>query len=98
MLKLYPDALALLSQALAEFGREDELITIILAAPPGRFGSVIEVLFRPPFRELHYDPRFIAVAQRLGLLDYWRQSGAWPDFCYIPDLPYDCKAEAAKLR
>ena len=98
LLKNYPDALAILAQALAEFGREDELITIILAAPPGRFGSVIEVLFRPPFRELHYDPRFIAVAQRLGLLDYWRQSGAWPDFCYIPDLPYDCKAEAAKLR
>jgi hypothetical protein len=31
------------------------------------------------------------------LLDYWRASGKWPDFCFEPDLPYDCKAEAAKL-
>jgi hypothetical protein len=39
----------------------------------------------------------IAVAQRLGLLNYWRLSGEWPDFCFQPDLPYDCKAEAAKM-
>ena len=24
-------------------------------------------------------------------------SGNWPDFCSDPDLPYNCKAEAAKL-
>lgn len=29
--------------------------------------------------------------------DYWRKSGKWPDFCFRPDLPYDCKAEAARL-
>jgi hypothetical protein len=37
------------------------------------------------------------VAQHLGLLAHWRNSGKWPDFCSEPDLPYDCKAEAAKL-
>jgi hypothetical protein len=26
------------------------------------------------------DPRYLALAQRLGLLDYWR-SGRMPDFC-----------------
>jgi hypothetical protein len=34
---------------------------------------------------------------RLGLVDYWRASGHWPDFCSEPGLPYDCKAEATKL-
>jgi len=37
------------------------------------------------------------VAQRFGLLEHWRRSGKWPDFCVEPGLPYDCKAEAAKL-
>jgi hypothetical protein len=37
------------------------------------------------------------VAKRIGLVDYWRSSGKWPDFCQDPSVPYDCKAEAAKL-
>ncbi|MEO5578095.1 MAG: hypothetical protein ABIR25_03460, partial [Sphingomicrobium sp.] len=98
LLKRFPEAIGAVAQTLAEFGREDEIVETIMNNPqPKRFEGAIEVLFRPPFRELHYDPRFMAVAQRLGLLDYWRQSGTWPDFCYRPDLPYDCKAEAAKV-
>lgn len=27
------------------------------------------------------DPRFIPLVKRLGLFDYWRTSGHWPDFC-----------------
>ena len=27
------------------------------------------------------DPRFIALADKLGLLKFWRDTGAWPDFC-----------------
>ena len=37
------------------------------------------------------------VAQRLKLLDYWRSSDRWPDFCRDPKLPYDCKKVAAQL-
>ena len=33
---------------------------------------------------------------RFGLVDYWRATGKWPDFCAEPGQPYDCKAEAAK--
>jgi DNA-binding winged helix-turn-helix (wHTH) protein/TolB-like protein len=50
--------------------------------------------FSAPMRR---DPRFMALAARLKLVDYWRSSGAWPDFCAEPDLPYNCKSEAAKL-
>jgi len=59
--------------------------------------SVLVVIFRPALHKLRRDPRFMRVAKRIGLLDYWEASGKWPDLCYEPDLPYDCKAEAAKL-
>lgn len=39
----------------------------------------------------------VRVMWRTPLLRYWRTTGAWPDFCYQPDLPYVCKEEAAKL-
>jgi hypothetical protein len=43
------------------------------------------------------DAPFMALAKRLGLVDLGVKSGHWPDFCRDPRLPYDCKAEAAKL-
>jgi hypothetical protein len=42
------------------------------------------------------DPRFMPLAARFGLPQYWLASGEWPDFCSEPGLPYDCKAEAGK--
>lgn len=53
-------------------------------------------LFLPPTRAMRADPRFMLLAARLGLVDYWRATGAWPDFCEEPGLPYDCRREAAK--
>jgi hypothetical protein len=47
-------------------------------------------------RDVWRDPRSIAAAAHLGLLAYWKKSGQWPDFCFDPLLPYDCKKEAAK--
>jgi tetratricopeptide (TPR) repeat protein len=46
---------------------------------------------------LQYDSRFMPVMQRLGLVDMWRSSDRWPDFCALATLPYDCRAEAAPL-
>jgi adenylate cyclase len=54
-------------------------------------------LFFTPTAPMRRDPRFIKLAARLGLVDYWRTTGHWPDFCSDPSLPYNCKAEAAKL-
>ena len=34
---------------------------------------------------------------KLGLVDYWRATGKWPDFCGEPGLSYDWKTEAAKV-
>ena len=54
-------------------------------------------LFLPPTAPLRSDPRFMQVAAKLGLVDYWRSTGQWPDFCSEPGLPYDCRSEAAKI-
>jgi tetratricopeptide (TPR) repeat protein len=37
-------------------------------------------LFQPPMRSLWNDARFGRLLQRIGLNDYWRQSGTVPDF------------------
>jgi hypothetical protein len=39
----------------------------------------------------------MALAARIGLVDYWSATGKWPDFCAAPDRPYDCKAVARAL-
>jgi DNA-binding winged helix-turn-helix (wHTH) protein/TolB-like protein len=50
-----------------------------LQAP--RVGRYTRVLFRSDTKAVRADPRFIPIVERLGLLDYWRSSGKWPDFC-----------------
>ncbi|MEO8455676.1 MAG: toll/interleukin-1 receptor domain-containing protein [Sphingomicrobium sp.] len=86
-------------QALAIFGRIDEAFA---AATPAisvdSIGASSDVLFRSYMNKLRDDPRFMLLAQRIGLVDDWRATGVWPDFCAEPALPYDCKAEAAKWK
>ncbi len=56
-----------------------------------------DFLFEPTTEVLRRDQRFIALAAKFQLPDYWRRTGVWADFCGQPNLPYDCKKEAAKL-
>ena len=85
--------------ALGEFGGEDELFPLLLNWPkPDDLAILGELYFRPELRNFRRQPRFMQVAKRAGLVDYWRSSGKWPDFCFEPDQPYDCKEEAAKLK
>ncbi|HEU0310514.1 MAG TPA: winged helix-turn-helix domain-containing protein [Sphingomicrobium sp.] len=88
-----------LAQLLAQFGREDEAYQLIIGwQRTDQAGAMTGMLFRPTMREFRSDPRFMRVAAHLGLLAHWQGSGKWPDFCFEPDLAYDCKAEAAKLK
>jgi hypothetical protein len=87
-----------LAQLLAQFGREDEVYELIMAwQRTDQAGAMTGMLFRPTMRKFRSHPRFIRVADHLGLLAHWQRNGKWPDFCSEPDLSYDCKAEAAKL-
>ena len=55
-------------------------------------------LFPANLAALRGDPQVIRLFVRWGLFDYWRSSGSWPDFCYEPDLPFDCKRAAEEKR
>ena len=87
-----------LIETLATFGRKDEAIEVLLSADPKVAYGIISTFFRrPALKEVRSDPRFMVVARRYGLVEYWQATGRWPDFCFEADLPYDCKQEAAKL-
>jgi TolB-like protein len=45
---------------------------------------------------LYRDPRFVKLCWRLGLCDYWVQTGRWPDCADLPGLPYDFRAQARR--
>lgn len=85
-------------QALGTFGRVAEAYKVVWT--PVALDSLMantEILFRPHNRSIRADPRFIALSAKLGLVAYWEKTGVWPDFCREPNLPYDCRQQAAKL-
>ena len=90
-------ALAQYVNTLAQFGRDDEAAKVLLSVDPRTAPGVVYALFRPILHNLRHDPRFMAIAKRFELIPYWQETGKWPDFCSEPDLPYNCKAEAAKI-
>jgi tetratricopeptide (TPR) repeat protein len=92
-----PTASWVYARALVEFDRHEELIDFLLKSDARVPYTTTWVIFRPSFYSLHRDPRFMAIAHRFGLSDFWRETGKWPDFCARPDLPYDCRAEVDKL-
>lgn len=85
-------------QALGTFNRVDEAYQALESdeAIEG-FKASTDAFFRVHMRPVYTDPRFMRVAQRMGLLEYWNTSGRWPDICRDPKLPYDCKKLAAQL-
>lgn len=91
-----PGAAAMM-QILGMFGRQKELLDFVMNTPSSAIAGIEDILFRPTMRILWLDPRSLQFAKRIGLLQYWRSTGKWPDFCSQPNFPYDCRAEAAKL-
>jgi tetratricopeptide (TPR) repeat protein len=90
--------ISFITQAYGVLGRDDDVFREYMTWPDRQAVSEsARTLFRPWVRGLRQQPRFMQVAKRVGVLDYWRLSGKWPDFCNEPGLPYDCKKEAAKL-
>ena len=94
-----PEALMARFAAFADLGLADDAFRLAdqwSQAPLTAFNAP-NYLFLPDGVALRRDPRFIALAAKLGLVDYWRSTGRWPDFCSEPGLPYDCAKQAARL-
>jgi DNA-binding winged helix-turn-helix (wHTH) protein/tetratricopeptide (TPR) repeat protein len=65
--------------AFSSFLGEQELaLDMLLALGPTQN---LHALWRPALREVRRQPGFEDVVQRLGLVDYWRLSGNWAEFC-----------------
>jgi DNA-binding winged helix-turn-helix (wHTH) protein/TolB-like protein len=61
--------------------------------PTGRFATAY--LLIPATAKLRADPRFRAVAERVGLLQYWKASKHPPDFCATEKAPVCALLKAA---
>lgn len=80
-------------EALASMGLLDDAFKLAEGYEPGlqRTGQASGFLFESRTAPMRRDPRFLELAGRIGLLDYWRKTGKWPDFCSDPTLSYTCK-------
>ena len=98
-MRKWPEGVAPFANVLATLGRTEEIFAMLdgVKGKPELNSVLRENIFRPPLRDFWRDPRSMRVAKQLGVLDYWRTSGNWPDFCFEPDHPYDCKAVAGSL-
>lgn len=66
-------------------GRTPEETEQIWLNDPGG-GGPVDYLTSPAAAPMRRDPRYLALAQRTGLLDYWR-TGRRPDFCTTKPEP-----------
>jgi tetratricopeptide (TPR) repeat protein len=83
---------------LAEFGDVDGAFRLAFAAPADIINVDPEFLWEPEALPLRRDPRFIALAAKFHVADFWTSTGLWPDFCSTPNWPYNCRAVLARLR
>jgi hypothetical protein len=84
----------------AALGRPDDAFAMLdeIAGLPGdKLAGDPGYLFEGPAAPLQRDRRFWPLAAKAGYVKYWRTRGVWPDFCSDPALPYDCRAEAARV-
>jgi DNA-binding winged helix-turn-helix (wHTH) protein/tetratricopeptide (TPR) repeat protein len=85
---------------LARFGNVDDAFRIAFAAPSeiGDNAPDPEFLWEPDSASLRRDPRFVALAAKFHVADFWHMTGMWPDFCSARSWPYDCRATVATAR
>ncbi len=55
---------------------------------------MLNAVFGADGKAFRADRRFAAFCARVSLVEYWRESGHWPDCTAV--VPYDFKAECEK--
>jgi DNA-binding winged helix-turn-helix (wHTH) protein/tetratricopeptide (TPR) repeat protein len=81
---------------LENLGAVDQVFAVAAQARPTESLDP-EILFRSFADGVRRDPRFMPLAANLGLVDDWRSSRKWPDFCSEPQISYDCRVEAERV-
>jgi DNA-binding winged helix-turn-helix (wHTH) protein/tetratricopeptide (TPR) repeat protein len=95
-------------RAAADDGKIDRETEIMMFAGLGETKQAIEAansaldhqeliqswfLFTPITRDLRQDPGFIRLASRLGLINYWRDTGKRPEMCTDQPDPNECSPQ-----
>jgi hypothetical protein len=79
---------------LAQIGFTDEaeqgFETIMVKVSP----DMLTYAYGPSFAAVRRTPKFAALVERMGLMDYWKMPGHRPDFCNDPDAPALCATVA----
>jgi tetratricopeptide (TPR) repeat protein len=75
---------------------DDEELALDAMETMSRQGNILEnwgfALWRPLFQEVRRTPRFKALLRDIGLVDYWRATGNWGDFCKpMGKNDFECK-------
>jgi adenylate cyclase len=86
-------------QTLVAFGRTNQAVPLLqdpAAVKQWKEGS--DFLFRATLKPLWKKREFFDFMASVGLVDFWRSTAKWPDFCRDPQLPYDCAHEAERIR
>lgn len=76
--------------ALAAVGANNEALSLAAALIRRDGPRGLAVLFEPAMAPARHSPQFGQVAQRFGLVGYWRQSRHKPDFCKEASPPALC--------
>lgn len=69
------------ARQLARIGETSAALDILEELDPMAAGIAV-IFYYPEFAAVRETDRFSAIAETFGLLDYWRESGELPDFCY----------------
>jgi hypothetical protein len=90
MAKLSPMTLVQAISRLSVLGDLDDAFKLAEGYQPGLSlsGADTIFLFTTEAAPCAANPRCMQLAARIGLLDYWRTTGKWPDFFHDPTLPY----------
>lgn len=83
--------------ALARLGEIDMAFAAARQPERGNRFYYRRFLFTATTAPMRRQARFIDLAAELGLVEFWRASGKWPEYCDDPGLPYDCRMEAARV-
>jgi hypothetical protein len=63
------------------YGEKDMALEALRRALIERHGPQLLQLWLPSESNVRADPRFKDIVRELGLVDYWRTTGNWGDFC-----------------
>jgi TolB-like protein/tetratricopeptide (TPR) repeat protein len=79
--KAAEQAHVLLADALGDRDLAFSALHSLLASERGKFTGAYYAPWLMVYSGARADPRFKQLMRELGLADFWRQSGKWPDFC-----------------